>query len=323
MPDMVHLVYVSILCLCTLLHLATIFLGDLAWWIDVWSHFQLQLGSFLIGLSLLGYIRFGSKRPYARVLACYGTVILVWVAWTIIDLSWQKTMPASDVYFQNVLYAQSARAQDALASNIARHPARVYAFVEPNPRFVATMQRMLGVAPILHHSQGGRSCAVFVTDPTLTVDTAEIRTDPDHDPLCVVHFSTFDLFVAHPLPPLDRERYRRQDAYIATLTDAFNTSEAAGRDWLMVGDLNMTPYSVRFRNAFGAYARTAHYTWRTISPLMLPIDHVFGTVPHHARTMPAHTSDHRGLAISFTGSEQSAHDLTPSLQTDSDTSRNK
>ncbi len=321
MRDMRHkrtLRYTSILCLCALLHLATIFLGDLAWWIDLWSHFQLQIGLLLVGLSIVGYIRFESARPYARALACYGMTILAWVAWTG-GLSWSKNAPASDVYFQNVLYSQSAQAQDALASNIARHPARIYAFVEPNPRFVANIQRILGVAPVLHHSQGGRSCAVFVTDPTLTVDAAEIRTDPDHDPLCVVRFASFDLIVAHPLPPLNNERYQRQNAYIAALSDAFKTAEAAGRDWLMVGDLNMTPYSVRFRNAFGAYASAAHYTWRTASPLMLPIDHVFGTVPHRVQSMPAYTSDHQGLAVSFVGVEQDAHHPTFSLPTNSDT----
>ncbi len=287
------------------LHLSTIFFGDLAWWIDLCSHFPLQIAILLlvVAIALRAYTR--KARPYAFALACYGIALLAWVVWTT-DLPQPREEPLApaDIYFQNVLYAQDAEAQRALAAQIARNTARVYAFVEPNPLFVAHMQRILGVTPIIHHSQGGRSCAVFVVDTTLAVTSSEVRTDADHDPLCIVRFSSFDLFVAHPLPPLDRERYVRQNAYLSTLTEEFGSSNAAGRSWLMVGDLNMTPFSVRFRNAFSDYARSARYTWRTDSPFALPIDHVLGTLPYYVESTPAYTSDHRGLAISFTTGAQ-------------------
>ncbi|MBP9749925.1 MAG: hypothetical protein KBD21_04305, partial [Candidatus Pacebacteria bacterium] len=167
-----------------------------------------------------------------------------------------------------------------MAHNISGYPARVYAFVEPHPQFIASMHDILGVAPLIHHSQGGASCAVFVTDPTLEILSAEVRTDPYHDPLCYVRFSSFDLFVAHPLPPLNAERYDRQDAYFAMVTSEILATEAAGRAWLLVGDLNATSYSSRFRKAFGAYTPLNRYTWRSHTPLLLPIDHAFGTIPH-------------------------------------------
>ncbi len=287
---------------CAGIHLITIFFGDSAWWIDIWSHFQLQLAVvlFCVALSLLLFSK--ANRPYAYALACYACIVSGWVAWSN-DLPQPHELASTDrvdIYYQNVLYGQTPAAHRTMASNISRYPARVYAFVEPHPRFIANMHDILGVTPLIYHAQGGASCAVFVTDPALEILSAEVHTDPHHDPLCHVRFSSLDLFVAHPLPPLNAERYMRQDAYFTLVTSEIRATETAGRAWLLVGDLNTSTYSARFRNAFGAYTHSGHYTWRTNTPLLLPIDHAFGTIPHDIKTTPSFTSDHQGLVVMFT-----------------------
>jgi hypothetical protein len=204
-----------------------------------------------------------------------------------------------DLYYQNVLFDTPPDTHEATAYALAQHHARVYAFVEPNSQFVNAFEKVLGTPPVLQDTANSTGCAVFVTDPAIEIQDTHILKSTLHDPICFVRFATFDLFVVHPLPPTSAHRYERQNRMFEAIDTLITASSQNERAWFVVGDFNATLYSARFRSRLGMYVKKHFYTWGIPSPFMIPIDHAFGTIPHTTRVYPEHTSDHRGLGVTF------------------------
>lgn len=284
---------------CVCIHAGTLLLGSWVWWLDIFTHFQLQY--VLAGLVTTFVLWLSTRNlPITLFTAIYTLCIGLWILSTLTFSSMHASTAEVDILYQNVLFGQSNSNHARMAEVIHGIPARVYAFVEPHPTFIATFEKALGAPPVIYHSQGGSSCAVFVNDAELVVRNAFLLHDRDsHDPLCVVEFETFDLFVAHPLPPLNKHRFERQHNLFAVLKEQIQSSESAERPWVVVGDFNASLYSPRMREAFSPWLTTQHYTWGTHSLLALPIDHAFSNRPITIKTYPAGTSDHKGLGIFY------------------------
>ncbi len=281
-----------------LLHQLTIHAGTWWWLIDIWSHMQMQILIFFILFFTLSarYLRY---TPFTIFCILY----LLWLGvWVFAGTRWLATADIQapiDVYYQNVEFQHTPHIQREMGSTLATYPARIFAFAEPSPLLIATVTALLGVAPVLEHDDGGSSCVVFVPDTTLVVRSAEVLESPRRDPICVVHFDAFDLYVVHPLPPLNDRAFKRQKVYFVDLANKIRLSNSKGRPWLVVGDFNSTKYSAVFRHSFETYFDRQQYTWSWPGPLTIPIDHVFGSIPHTIQVYPALSSDHRGIGITF------------------------
>lgn len=282
-------------------HLASIFFGTHAWWIDIFAHFQLQLGFLLLCIAPLVWWYTKSKYLFFSI-GTYGLIVLIWVCMLTQTASGGEYIGGLDVYYQNVLFSTPNDTHEATVNALAQHRARVYAFVEPNPHFVDMFESISGTPPTLQNTTNSTGCAVFVTDPTMEIRDARVIKSVHHDPICFVRFDTFDLFVVHPLPPTSAYRYERQNRMFEAIHNHIEASLQDGRAWFVVGDFNATLYSARFRDVFGAYTKTHFYTWGIPSPFTIPIDHAFGTIPHVTRVYPEYTSDHRGLGVTFSES---------------------
>jgi hypothetical protein len=283
--------------LCVCIHLLSLLLGTWVWWLDILTHLQLQyaIAGFVLTPALWFITR---SAPVSLFTAGYTLCIVMWIISTLSLSGFATHETKQDIYFQNVLFGQNGAEHTSMVHTILDTPARVYAFVEPHPTFVATFAQALGRTPAIYYSRGGSSCAVFVNDATLVVQNAYLlHNRSSHDPLCIVEFETFDLYVAHPLPPLNKHRFERQNNLLAVLRGQIANSEQAGREWVVVGDFNASLYTARMRSVFQPWLNTQHYTWHSPSPLMLPIDHAFSNRPIVVHTYPALTSDHKGLGI--------------------------
>ena len=277
-----------------LLHQLTLWLGPLAWWLDVWTHFQLQYA--LVGLVLMPVV-FVATRSVLVTLPwlCYVVLVFLWVLST--HTFTTHTNEHVDVLFQNIRYNQSVRAHTAQAEAIAQEPAMVYAFVESSATFLRAFSSAIETDPAIAHLDGGQSCSVFVATSSIEVLETDVWYTEKGDPMCVVAFAEYDLYVAHPLPPLSSERFTRTKAYLSLVRESIEHSVSHGRAWLVVGDFNSTRFSRTYRLAVGQYLKRQFYTWRTGSVFTLPIDHAYSSHELLLARTPAYTSDHHGIAI--------------------------
>lgn len=284
-----------------LVHFISLVAGQWAWWIDVWSHFQLQfVVTVAVSLPLVWWI----TRNKLIISLVAGYIMIV--GFFVISTTHQRTISLSDtrldLYFQNVLFNLPISVHESLAKAVLAVPANIYAFVEPTPQFVEFFASEIGKPPVVvlvDDIAQNTGCVVFVSDEALVVKEAEVVKSESHDPICLVRFENFDLFVVHPLPPLSQQRFKRQNTHTQVLLDQIKKTEQANRAWVVSGDFNATLYSTRFRNAFGQYIRDHAYTWSVPSFLMIPIDHIFTNQVATVYVLPAHGSDHRGLGMVF------------------------
>lgn len=286
----------TLLLVLVALHQATLWLGPLAWWLDVWTHFQLQYA--ITGL-ILTPIVFAISRSYVITLA-WALYVAAACLWVVSTHSFTTTnLEHADLLFQNIRYDQSVRAHANLAAAIAAQSADVYAFAESSATFVRAFSETTDTEPAISHLDGGRSCAVFVATTSIDVLNADVWYTSKGDPMCMVALTNYDLYVAHPLPPLSQERFARTKSYLTLVRESIERSEALGRAWLVVGDFNSTRYSRVYRGAVGEYLSKQFYTWQTESILALPIDHAYSSHTLLLAQTPAYSSDHNGIAIKF------------------------
>ena len=114
-----------------------------------------------------------------------------------------------------------------------------------------------------------------------------------------------EIFAVHLMVPTTREEAGMRNSQLATLAELMSTSKIPR---VLVGDLNITPFSPLFSDFLGAAglvdARQPfgfHITWPTTAlPVWIPIDHCLAdpVVPiHSVRRGPHFGSDHYPLEI--------------------------
>ena len=117
----------------------------------------------------------------------------------------------------------------------------------------------------------------------------------------------FALLATHPLPPAGREYSRLRNDQLAQLP---RWVHRAASPLLLLGDLNVSPWSSHFRRLLSEsglrdslQGRGVHPTWPTFSPLMLiPIDHCLyspGIEIVKRQTGPYVGSDHFPVVVDF------------------------
>jgi endonuclease/exonuclease/phosphatase (EEP) superfamily protein YafD len=115
------------------------------------------------------------------------------------------------------------------------------------------------------------------------------------------------MLATHPLPPAGREYSRLRDDQLAQLPRWVHRQASPV---LLLGDLNVSPWSTHFRRLLresglrdSSQGRGVHPTWPTFSPLMLiPIDHCLyspGIEIVRRQTGPNVGSDHYPVIVDF------------------------
>jgi len=117
----------------------------------------------------------------------------------------------------------------------------------------------------------------------------------------------FTLLATHPLPPAGREYSRLRDDQLAQLPRWVHCQASPV---LLLGDLNVSPWSSHFRHLLresglrdSLQGRGVHPTWPTFNPLMrIPIDHCLyspGIEIVKRQTGPHVGSDHFPVIVDF------------------------
>jgi len=293
-----------VLCAATLLG----FLGRFWWLLDLFSHFRVQ---YFVGLAVLGLILLFSRRGITA------TLFLLLAA---INLA--QVLP---LYFGAPSAKMSASATTRLmlinVNAQAGDPARVRETVresapdilvleEVDERWITELSDLHDTYPhsVVEPREDDFGVALFSKLPLLQSEVVFIGSAgvPSIDATVEHAGEPLRILATHPLPPGGRDYSAWRNEQLRLLAGMADAS----RPFLLVGDLNTTPWNFHFRRLLAdsglrdsAEGFGIQPSWPTFNPLFwIPLDHVLHS-PHiviKARTTgPDVGSDHYPVVVDF------------------------
>ncbi len=272
-----------LLALALLAGLATVTsLFEGVWWLtDLSVHFRLQYAVLLaLGTAVAALLR----RPLAAATCALLLAVNLWPAASYLPWPGRTAAahqgPALQVMWFNVNSANTDYA--AALDFIARHSPDVVALLEVTDAWVAALRPLHTAYPftVTEPAADNFGMALYsrlpLSDVRVRYDSA---TDvPDVEAVVHVDGRPLRVVAAHPPPPVSADITRRRDAHIEHL--AARLAQSA-EPYLVVGDLNLTPWSRVFDRLLAhaglrdcSAGRRIHLTWPTYNPLLrIPIDH--------------------------------------------------
>lgn len=284
------------------------FLGGLAWWLDLFSHFRVH---YLMAAAILAVAALGRRRRWT---AAVGVALVAANAAAVVPALPGIAAVAADagggtikVVAFNLNYGNRDYAR--VADFLRREDADIVFLTEASPGWRALVRDLAGLYPhqLIGTSAGGSKfgrdgIAVLSKRPWLA---AEFRRNPLRGwPTFVGRFDggtgTFRLIATHLMYPYTPRGHRTQEREVDFLVEAVNERPDPV---LLVGDLNMTPWSNHWRRLVGTTglrgASGLVPTWPSpLAAIGIPIDHALGKGGVRvvkAWTGPALGSDHRPL----------------------------
>lgn len=257
------------------------FAGRFWWALDLASHFRVQYFVILAGLTA-ALLLCRAYRPallFAVVACLNGAMILPLYAAVIPD----PPAPAARVLRAMQINVQMVNTDHAavLASIRAADPDFVV-LVEVDGRWTAGLGALADDYPhAIEHPRGDAfGIALYSKHPLTSAEIVRYGAPGMPSVLAQVELGgrRFHLLGTHPLPPLGPAAARNRDAQLAATAEAVR---ALGHPVLLIGDLNVSPWSFHFRRLLrhsglrdGTRGRGFQPTWPAgLPPLLIPIDH--------------------------------------------------
>jgi endonuclease/exonuclease/phosphatase (EEP) superfamily protein YafD len=289
------------------------FLGGLWWFADLFAHFRVQYAAALLPLSLL-LLALRQRR-----LAAAAAVALLLNVAVIAPLYLRPADAAGSA-------AVAVRVLLINVNTANGDPARVLAAVraldpdlllvqEISTRWVAALQALEDAYPhtLLAPRADNFGIGLYSRLPLRTPHLASFGSAEVPSVVAGVEAgggARFTLVGTHPLPPVNRAYAAWRDEQLALVATDVARRAAGGESVVVLGDLNVTPWSARFR----AFLRQAPVrdsargfgvqpTWPVQIPVLyIPLDHCLHTpdlVTRRRVIGPAVGSDHRPLCVTL------------------------
>lgn len=292
------------------------FFGDVWWFLDLFSHFRVQL---LLGLSAIALALIFRRRYKAP--AFFGMAALVNL-WTIVPLYFGEQphpVAVSRSYRALLMNVNTGSGEPSrVAQAIRQLDPGVVALEEVNDQWLSALSLALRDYPYSRAMprEDNFGIALYSKYPLVH---SEIRQVGEADvPSVIAELELPDgrltVIATHPLPPGGPENSRLRNDQLARLPE---NVKRASSPVLLLGDLNATPWCSHFKRLLSrsglrdsSQGRGVLGTWPTYFPILLiPIDHCLYTAGVHVLRRavgPKVGSDHYPLVVDFV--------LTPQLQ---------
>jgi endonuclease/exonuclease/phosphatase (EEP) superfamily protein YafD len=285
------------------------FFGRFWWFLDLFSHFRVQL---FLGLSIMALLML-VRRNYAAT-ALFGTFGAINLC-TIAPLFVGK-LPGPTVVsrpYKALLLNVNSDTGDPLKVNslIAQEQPDIVALEEINERWLTALSVTLTNYPYskVEPRDDNFGIGLFCKYPFRKCEARQIgeaevpsilaETELGGTPLTVI--------ATHPLPPGGAENSRLRNDQLAELSAILKQSASP---ILLLGDLNATPWCTSFKQLLSesglheaSQGRGVLPTWPTYLPIFLiPIDHCLHSSGIHVSrlaTGPKVGSDHYPLLVDF------------------------
>lgn len=286
------------------------FLGPLHWTAELTTHFRVQLAVGASGLVALAAV---ARQPFWAIAALLlGIAQAVPVLDSLRDASPVETTadagPPLRVLLANVLTRN--RAHERLLAFVREEDPDIVGLLEVDRHWIAALEPLRASHPyrIEHPRSNNFGIAMYSRIP---FETIALRPLGHPGLMAVVAELRFDdeplaLALAHPVPPVSGTNARLRNLQLDRLAEW--RGEFEGHPFILIGDLNATPWSPRFaqlerRSGLRNAARGHGYfpTWETEAPhLALPLDHCLLSSGLRAvafATGPDIGSDHRPVLV--------------------------
>ena len=285
------------------------FLGEMHWFLELFTHFRLQLAAAAIGMAAMaGLFRLPRSTLLFAVLSIVNLSFIL--PYVMPGVGEAQARPDSIRLLAFNLSARNGD-YDAFVRMIETVSPDVIGLVEVQGRWSASLKRLEATYPyqIARPEDGYFGLAVLSRFPL-----RELEGSPySHDGLQSAILAelelpevTATLVVSHVMAPMSPARAALRNAQLEGLSAFFR--DDANRARILIGDLNITPWSPRYgvlesRTGLRNAARNHGYvgTWPA-SPVFLriPIDHCLVSdsfAVQHVETGPDIGSDHLPLII--------------------------
>jgi endonuclease/exonuclease/phosphatase (EEP) superfamily protein YafD len=264
-------------------------LGQLAWPFELASHFAVQLLVFqLIGTVLLVALK---RRALAALFLPFALINFLLAAPYLLFSDWRAEAAGIStrlkVMSANIHF--SRHSVEMLEEEIRRIDPDIVVLVEPTADYYGDNSPLRQSHPhVIFHRDGAGSGIMMASRigweraSTMTLSTsfspsiyAAFCPAPERGPAGCV-----ELLGVHPVSPIGARRARMRDKELRAIAEFVR--ERQPERFIVLGDFNTTPFSVRFaelRDRSGlsdsAVGRGLTATWKSKNPLFgLPIDHV-------------------------------------------------
>jgi endonuclease/exonuclease/phosphatase (EEP) superfamily protein YafD len=285
------------------------FFGSLWWIFDLFSHFRVQLLAGLVLLSALLLVRREIKSSIALAIFAgvnLGTIVPLYVG--------QAPIAADDSFTHRALLANvntRSGKPELLVQVIQQFKPDIIVLEEVDDAWLSALQQELSAYPHMEAAPRAdnfgialysrypirRGEIIYVGDAEVPTVIAEIESPA----------GVFTVIGTHPVPPGSAENSRLRDGQLGQLPELVRN---ASSPVLLLGDLNVTPWSYAFRRLVresglrdSSRGRGVQPTWPTFMPLFwIPIDHCLygaGIQVTDKIVGPGIGSDHYPLIVNF------------------------
>ncbi|HEV2148713.1 MAG TPA: endonuclease/exonuclease/phosphatase family protein [Longimicrobiaceae bacterium] len=283
-----------------------------AWWLlDLFSHFRVQyLVLATVAALLLLWMR--NRRAAAAMAVCAAVnlaVVLPYLAPTALFRASTSRSGVVRVATANVHTAN--RDHGAVARFLSGSRADFVVLLEVDDAWLSGLSGLRREFPYGVHEARDDNFGIALLSRHPCVQCRIVRLGEAGVPSVMGEFevrgSRFTLVGTHPLPPVGAE-YARLNAEQVRSVAAYMADLRGPK--VLVGDLNMTPWSAHFQPLLrraglrdSGAGRGVGWTWPTHAPLLgIPIDHVLTSPGVHVverKRGPDVGSDHLPVLVSF------------------------
>lgn len=193
-----------------------------------------------------------------------------------------------DIFYMNTYYYTEKHEQ--IVKEILKNSTDIVFLVEANKSLISELTTQLK-DPIIELNEGPNSFVLFSK-----IKAEEVKVHNETIPKFIsAKFPEFTLIGLHAMDPITPEKRQINLQYFSQINDYINSLE--GEKFIIVGDFNNTIFSGTFRKHFQKYFEKNNYTWGTLKPWYIPIDHALANFPINIAITKKMESDHKGLLI--------------------------
>lgn len=284
------------------------FFGPAWWFLDLFSHFRVQ---YVLALLLLVPVLARAGRwPWVALVTAFAVLNI----WTIapLDGGMPSAQAMPQAYRALLINVEAENDRHAAVRDfITREDPDLVVLVETTKAWLDALEPLHDRYP--HRLRQARAgyfgIALFSRFPLHHEEVIAIgRSDnPTLRAQVQLHDRRLTVIATHPLPPIGAAQSRTRNRHLAALPGLM---AGRGGPVLLLGDLNVSPWSSHFRRLLGASGlqdssagRGLHPTWPVHMPMFLiPIDHILHSADLmilDKRTGPSVGSDHYPVMVDF------------------------
>jgi len=285
------------------------FLGRLHWFLDLFSHFRVQ---YLLTLIVVAGALLATRRWKVGVV-CFLLAALNFGTTLPIYLGRPSAASIDSPVWRVMLINVNTQTGDSglVRQVIEEHDPDILVLEEINAQWVRELKWLTNSLPYSHIEprEDNFGIGVFSKPPMAKVEYRHIGNAgvPSLLATVVVEQKVLQVLATHPVPPIGPSYSQWRNTQLAELPDYVDASVP----FLLIGDLNVTPWNHYFRNLLkhsglldSARGYGVQTTWPSSNPLLrIPLDHCLHSpsiTVVDRRIGAGVSSDHYPLIVDFT-----------------------